>query len=139
MDLHTREGGCLCGAVRYRVDGPPLSNSTCHCISCRRASGAPSVAYFKVQRACFALLQGEVREYRSSADVLRGFCARCGTTLTYVHEQDPREIQVTTATLDDPDAWPPTHEVWLAQKILWAPTDTRLPRFGFGEPEPATA
>ena len=39
------EGGCLCGAIRYRVIAEPIARSICHCLSCRRASGAPSVAW----------------------------------------------------------------------------------------------
>jgi len=42
------EGGCLCGAVRYRMVGAPLSSAICHCASCRRASGAPTVAWLTV-------------------------------------------------------------------------------------------
>jgi len=79
-------------------------------------------------------LRGEPRRYRSSPAVERGFCARCGTTLTYAHDEDQADIQVATATLDRPEAWPPTHEVWISQRLRWAATDPARPSFQEGGP-----
>lgn len=135
MSDEVLEGGCLCGAVRYRAEGPPMSNSTCHCRSCRLASGAAATAYFKLRRARFGLMRGTLQRYRSSPSVERGFCARCGTTLTYAHDEDPDDIQVTTATLDTPETWPPTHEVWLSHRIPWASSDGTIPRYADGDTE----
>ncbi len=59
-------GGCLCGAVRYRIDAAPASVMICHCATCRRAAGAPSVAWATVPAAGFALTAGAPAEYASS-------------------------------------------------------------------------
>ncbi len=112
-------GGCLCGALRYEIDGAP-SSSICHCRSCRRASGAPTVGWLVVERERFRIISGELRTIRSSPPVTRGFCPRCGTPVTYVHDDNPGFVEFTTATLDQPDAFPPTHEIWLSEKIAWA-------------------
>lgn len=120
------EGGCLCGSVRYRVAGTPLSSSVCHCRSCRLASGAPSVAWFVVALEQFELLAGEPASFRSSAQVSRTFCPACGTPLTYRHDDSPDHVELTTATLDDPARFPPTREIWLSHKLVWAASDPRL-------------
>jgi hypothetical protein len=120
MDQTVFEGGCLCGAVRYRATGAPLSSSVCHCRSCRRASGAPSVAWFVVPSSRFTTLAGQFSRYRSSPPVVRSFCARCGTPLTYQHDDSPDTVEITTATLDHPELLAPTHEIWLSHRIPWA-------------------
>jgi hypothetical protein len=125
------EGGCLCGAVRYRI-GPfriaegPLCSCICHCVSCRRASGAPSVAWLTVERAQFEILSGNPLTYGSSPGVTRRFCGRCGSALTYENAESPASIDVTTITLDDPNGFPPTAEVWLEDKVAWQPTAEEL-------------
>jgi hypothetical protein len=123
------EGGCLCGALRYRVAGVPSASVICHCESCRKASGAPSVAWVTFDAADFQWLRGEPRGYRSSAPVLRSFCERCGTPLTYAHGDRAQEIDVTTVSLDDPTRFPPAQEVWLEQRLGWeAPNAALRPR-----------
>ena len=120
------EGGCLCGAVRYRVQGTPSSVSICHCQSCRRASGAPIVSWFVILREQFTLLSGNPAAYRSSAHVVRGFCANCGTQLTYEHDSAPTTVELTTASLDRPAAITPTREIWLADKLPWVAVNQSL-------------
>ena len=120
------EGGCLCGAVRYRIADPPLSSAICHCTSCRRASGAPTVAWVTVDRKQFEILSGKPAAFRSSPGVKRQFCGQCGSPLTYENAQSPGSIDITTASLDDPNGFPPSVEVWLEDKISWQPTDPNL-------------
>lgn len=120
------EGGCLCGKVRYGVVGSPKSSSVCHCKSCRRACGSQSVAWFVINRSQFALLAGETAKFQSSAAVTRGFCGECGTTLTYEHTDDLTVIEITTATLDRPELFKPTKEIWLSEKVSWATVNPAL-------------
>ena len=122
-------GSCLCRSIRYRITGTPIAQSSCHCRSCRLAAGAPSVAWITVKRDDFALIAGDAARFRSSPSVVRTFCAKCGTPLTYQHDHDPRTIDVTTATLDQPDAFPPTREIWLEDKLAWEPLNEQLPHF----------
>jgi hypothetical protein len=123
------EGGCLCGAVRYRLEGAPSSSVNCHCRSCRRASGAPVVAWTTVQRSQFRILSGIPAVFHSSPGVTRRFCSHCGTGLTYESESHPDTIDVTSASLDDPEAYPPTEEVWLEDKLGWQPTSPHTEKF----------
>ena len=64
-------GGCLCGEVRYEADGAPFHKTVCHCSMCRRASGAPIVAWFSVPREELRWVQGAPKRYRSSAQATK--------------------------------------------------------------------
>ncbi len=131
------EGGCLCGAVRYRIKGDPLAQGLCHCRSCRLATGAAGVAWVVVRTTDFAYIAGRPREFRSSSRVRRTFCGNCGTSLTYQHDDSPESIDVTTATLDSPERFPPKREVWLEHRLAWEVLDERLTHYDRGSAEPA--
>lgn len=129
MGVQISEGGCLCREVRYRLAGSPLFSVVCHCVSCRRASGAPTVAWLTVDRANFEILAGEPQAFRSSQGVLRRFCGLCGSPITYETDASRDTIDVTAASLDDPNRFPPTREVWLSHKVPWEQVNDRLAQF----------
>ena len=122
------EGGCLCGAVRYRASGEAFHSTLCHCRSCRRAAGAPLVAWTTFRNAEFALTRGTPIRYRSSPPVVRTFCGACGTPLTYQHTSFPDEVDVTVASLDDPASFAPADHTWTSEKIPWLALGDALPR-----------
>ncbi|WP_166726969.1 GFA family protein [Crenobacter cavernae] len=118
-------GGCLCGAIRYRVYGEPYYVTHCHCISCRKASGAAFVTWFTI-RLAEVEWQGEpMRVYHSSAAVERGFCPNCGATLSYQHASSPGEVDLTVCSLDDPQQLIPEHHTWWSEHLVWV-TPTML-------------
>jgi len=128
MTIPTVEGGCLCGAVRYRASGAESNPTLCHCGSCRRAAGAPVVAWVTFPPAAFAFIRGEPTRFRSSPPVERTFCPRCGTSLTYQHTDFPNEMDVTIASLDDPAAFPPADHTWTSERVAWLELGDRLPQ-----------
>lgn len=113
------EGGCLCGRVRYEARGEVTNLCFCHCSSCRRATGAPMVPWSTFAAANFSIVQGRLAEYSSSPRVTRGFCAECGTSLTYRHDDRSVEIDVTLSTMDDPGALVPEVHIWVEDKLPW--------------------
>jgi hypothetical protein len=125
----THAGGCLCGSVRYEVSGEGRTLCYCHCDSCRRATGAPMVPWGTFARDRFRVTRGVLAEHRSSAPVVRGFCATCGSSLTYAHAAHPREIDVTLASLDDAAQFAPQMHVWVADKLPWVSISDGLPQF----------
>lgn len=127
--VNSVEGGCLCGAIRYRVEGPPSNSMICHCESCRRAAAAPVVAWVTFEKQRFRLLKGEPAVFRSSPPVQRTFCPACGTPLTYEHQDRPASIDVTTCSLDAPETFPPTHHSYLSDDIAWVHFGDGLPAF----------
>ncbi len=137
MAENTFTGGCLCGGVRYEASGPASNLCFCHCESCRRAAGAPLVAWATFARVHFRIARGELAEYASSAQVVRGFCGRCGTSLTYRHEARTAEIDVTLASLDDPTRLAPQMHVWAGDKLPWISLDDGRPQLAAGTGGPA--
>jgi hypothetical protein len=122
-------GGCLCGAVRYRVDGAPVATSLCHCASCRRAAGGPSAAWAIFAEGKVVFERGAPAVYASSPGVERGFCAACGTSLTYRRANRPGLFDVTAASLDDPEMFPPSKEIWVEERLAWIAPNPALPQF----------
>ena len=123
------EGGCFCGAIRYRATAEPTARTLCHCESCRRASGAPTVAWVIFPAASFSIIAGTLREYRSSEHVTRSFCGDCGTQLVYRSDRRTEVVDVPTATLDEPDAFAPEREIWTGEKLAWEVINASLPQF----------
>lgn len=123
------EGGCICGAIRYRVSGKPVNSMVCHCQTCRRAAGAPVVAWATFPTAQVQLLRGQPCEFHSSEPVRRSFCPACGTPLTYEHRDRVGFVDITTCSLDDPELFPPTHHSWLSHDLAWVRFGDGLPAF----------
>jgi hypothetical protein len=129
------DGGCLCGAVRYRLSGPTFDAGYCHCAMCRKASGAPAVAWASVSKDDFALIAGEPRRYRSSPRVERLHCGTCGAQLLFDDLDEPGSIDVAVATLDDPAGTPPTFHIYDADRIPGFDAGGGLPRHAQGRKE----
>jgi hypothetical protein len=87
----------------------------------------------------FAFVSGEPVEFRSSARVVRGFCGGCGTPLTYASEDYPGLVDVTTCSLDDPEALPPRDETWTSHRLGWMAEVGSLPSFPRKRGSPSTA
>lgn len=135
MSEQSFEGGCLCRAVRYRIQGEPLVSGTCQCRTCRRASGAAIVPWIHVSSDGFSFTAGEPVRFNSSPSVTRTFCGRCGTPLTYWKPSYERTIDVTTCSLDEPNAFPPVGHVWTSHQLEWLKLADGLPCFEEGPPE----
>jgi hypothetical protein len=115
------EGGCLCGAVRFRIDLPAKWCAHCHCSMCRRAHGAAFVTWVGSESGRFRLLSGEkeLRRYQSSAQATRSSCGRCGTMLFFESGRWPGEIHVTLAHLDSSAGLVPQAHAYWASRVPW--------------------
>jgi hypothetical protein len=113
----TMTGGCQCGAVRYALFETPES-TICHCRMCQKAVGGPFAALCKVPTARFAWTRGEPASFNSSSVAERHFCAACGTPLTF-HFLDGDAIEVTTGSLDNAAAVPPTINFGVEARLPW--------------------
>lgn len=124
----TFEGGCFCGAVRYRFDGVVVAG-LCHCTICRRTSGAPALGWVNTRRATFAILGGTPRFARTSPRFRRAFCVDCGTHV-WSEPVDPDawdQVSVHHGTVDRCAAIPLTVHIWFAD---------HLPGFDTSDPHP---
>lgn len=101
-------GGCQCGAVRFRVEGPLGDASVCHCRMCQKAFGSFYAPLVSVRDAKLVWTRGAPKRFQSSNVARRGFCADCGTPLTY---EAPDGIALAIGALDAPQE--------IAPKIQW--------------------
>ena len=122
-------GGCCCGDIRYEVTGASVLIEFCHCRSCRRAVGAPLMAWAAFRRDEFTITAGNSSGYESSPGVLRTFCGRCGTSLTLADDRFPDEIYVSVGSFDDVEELPPEFHIWRSHRISWLETSDSLPRY----------
>ena len=122
-------GGCHCGAVRYEMTAEVAHHALCHCTDCRRASGAPAVAW-AMAAADQVTVTGQPLTYASSEHGRRLFCGACGTSLFYTNDVIfPGMIDVQSATLDDPDSIPLQAQIQTAERIGWMGHLDGLPEF----------
>lgn len=121
-----RTGGCSCGAIRYEIRGEPFHVCHCHCRLCRGVSGAPVVTWMTVPNAAFRLTQGKLTTFASSPMAERGFCADCGTHITFDHGDYADEIDLTVLSLDVPESVPPQSHIWTDNKVSWVDLDRHL-------------
>ena len=122
------EGGCLCGDLRYRIEGDFLHACHCHCSLCRRASGAAFVTWVAAPASAFAFTRGAPGVFESSDVAERTFCPRCGTQLTFRHAESAHQVDVTVGSLDGADAVRPQDHIWDSSRLPWLAIDDALPR-----------
>ena len=128
-------GGCLCGALRYRVDGKIVDAGYCHCRQCQRASGAPVVAWATVPVPAFEWTAGAPRVYLSSASYQRESCPTCSSPLVFRRQQTPTLIDFTLASLDDPSRISLDYHIWRMSRLPWFETTDALPRHDDAGPD----
>ncbi|MEQ1577260.1 MAG: GFA family protein [Hyphomicrobium sp.] len=119
MTLPTCSGGCQCGAVRFRIEGPLGSAGICHCRMCQKAFGSWGAALVTVPLKNLAWTRGHPAEFRSSPIVARGYCKECGTPL-HMHEDGDPNIEIAIGSLDDPNAVAAfSIQVGVESKVAW--------------------
>jgi len=122
-------GGCHCGDIRYETADEAIHHCLCHCLDCRKSAGAPAVAWALVPADRVTII-GEPVWYVSSQHGRRGFCGRCGSGLFYTNAVIfPDQIDLQSATLDDPDALPLQGQIQTAEAIGWMADLHTLPAF----------
>lgn len=116
-------GGCLCGAVRYRIDAEPMFEFACHCRACQHATGGSPTYGFIVPKGALTVTTGEPRGYaskgESGGEVERQFCERCGSPLFSKLESQPDFMVVKAGSLDDPSAFKVGLDMWLSSAQPW--------------------
>ncbi len=130
-------GGCQCGAVRYEITAAPVEVSYCHCRMCQRATGGPFAVFAGVLRSEFSWTKGEPSYFESSSVAKRGFCAKCGTPLTFEY-LGSKHIAFTVGSIDEPDSLPPNAHTGCESQVSWLHINDDLPKdttpFGAGSP-----
>ena len=92
------------------------------------------VPWVTLARDAFSFERGVPASFQSSEGVRRTCCPACGTPLTYETEKWPDETDVTMCSLDDPEAFPPTHHSWTSHDLAWLRASHELPAFPGSRP-----
>lgn len=114
------EGGCVCGNVRIVASGRPYRVGICHCLDCRKHHGALFHASAIFPKDAVTV-RGETRDYRG-----RFFCPHCGSPVFGVSDD---EVEVNLGTLDAPDRFKPTYELWTVRREAWLPPFPEVRRY----------
>lgn len=127
------EGGCNCGAIRYRIEGKPMGVAACHCTRCRRQSGSIYSVNLMVSPTAMTM-QGipsvfEDTDTTSGAPVFREFCGTCGSPIRSVLGANPAVVAVKVGTLDDPAPFAPALHVFTRSRIAWVELPSGTPQF----------
>jgi hypothetical protein len=122
-----REGGCLCGAVRFKCEGEPINVRICHCRKCQKAMGSPFFARALFDQSALTV-EGDTASYASSAAIDRVFCKKCGTRL-FAWRTKAHTAGIALAAFDDRHAFAPTEHIWVTEKMNWVRLDDGLPQY----------
>ena len=128
------EGGCLCGAVRYRVKGDPVRTHICHCTFCQRRTGSAFglVAVFDEKNV--EITGGPLSSYEHRSDesgrwLRLEFCPRCGTNVTFTFERVAGARSISGGTFDDPSWFKIDRHIWARSALHWMPIPSGVERF----------
>ena len=122
-----REGGCLCGAVRFKTEGEPINVRVCHCRNCQKAMGSPFFARALFPQSALTV-EGDTGSYATSEALDRVFCKTCGTRM-FARRRNGTATGIALATFDDRNAFAPTDHMWVAEKMHWMKLADGLPQY----------
>jgi hypothetical protein len=126
-------GGCLCGGVRYRIDGDCRDIICCHCENCRRTHGHVA-AYTALDQSALTLVSAHTLQWfhDASPDTYRGFCNRCGASLFWDARDGGKRISVAAGSLDDSGSLHTIGHVFVAEAGSYYEISDGLPRYNQG-------
>ncbi len=119
-----QEGGCACGAVRFRVGAAPRRVGMCHCMTCRRIHGSAFGVYAVFERGDVEF-SGRTEAWHSSSEAWRHFCPVCGS-VAFMEYPDTGEIDVPLGAFDKTGLYEPAYELWCRRREPWLPAGVRI-------------
>ena len=132
MSAVAREGGCACGAVRYRLASEPMFVHCCHCLNCQRQTGSAFVINLLIEADRVELSAGDpvaVDAPRDDGSVQRIFrCPRCQVAV-FSEYSAPQVRFVRAGTLDDPASVTPDVHIYTRSKVPWVTLPAGAPAF----------
>ena len=126
------EGGCYCGAMRYKVEGEPIMAAQCHCRECQYITGGSPNVFIIMPADGFAYTKGEPSSFtRSDIEnpVTREFCPKCGTHLLTRAPGLPHGLIIKVGGLDDPSVFDPQMAIFTVDKQPFHQIAEGLPTF----------
>ncbi|MEE8443825.1 MAG: GFA family protein [Alphaproteobacteria bacterium] len=131
-------GGCLCGAIRFRVGGEALRIANCHCDDCRKATGASFATNVFINEADLTILQGTPKSFDHQADsgatMTKQFCGNCGTQLFGRGSRSAGVLHVKVGAIDDAGFVRPAIDVFVSRKLPFIRLSDETEHFEQGRP-----
>jgi hypothetical protein len=117
------EGGCLCGEVRFEVNGPILSAGYCHCKHCQKRTGTASSVNCRVAQGDFRLASGsdKLRAYRPPTGVPKLFCSACGSALFSGDPFSDEQVAIRLGVFDTDPGVRPQYRQFVESAVPWEP------------------
>lgn len=124
-------GSCLCGGIRYQIQGTIEKIIFCHCSLCRKAQGVAFAANAPIPEANFSFVSGQelLVEYESSPGKKRCFCRVCGSPIFSRADMAPGVLRIRAGTLDAPVSARPHHHIYAESKADWFTITDTLPQY----------
>jgi hypothetical protein len=126
---NTITGRCYCGATTIRATQAPQAVAYCHCIDCRRVTGAPVAAFAAFDEAAVTFTPDQGRKVAASPGVTRTFCAVCGSLLTGRYDYLPGQVYIAVGIFDQANDLAPQLHAHETQRLTWLHIDDELERF----------
>lgn len=129
-----REGGCACGALRYKVTADPLIVHACHCRDCQRLTGSAFVTNIWIEKKFVETITGSAKSFKlhggSGQPHEVFFCERCGTYLWSKYYAAPGDtVLLRVGTLDRPETVKPDVHIFTRSKLPWLDLPKDVPAF----------
>jgi hypothetical protein len=124
-------GSCLCGGIRYEINGKLFDALNCHCSMCRKAQVVAFRSRARVRSADFRLLSGDhlLTFFASSPENHRGFCRVCGSPILSEFDADPSVFSLPLGALDDDPGIRPQMHFFVASEAPWFTIADNVPQF----------
>ena len=119
-------GGCRCGAIRFTIAAEPHYTAICHCGDCRKASGAPFLAFVGFNRDDVTFDGGEGKRY-GKHPIARTFCETCGAPIAYQDARLADRIFFNLGAMDEPERYEPTQQAYVPERLPFACLAVELP------------
>jgi len=130
-------GGCLCGAVHFKVDGDPVFAAFCHCKDCQKYTGTGHAAPMAFPESAVTIT-GATKSYTKTADsgntITRNFCPNCGSPVFNTLALMPGVVIVPAGALDDPNEYEPAIAIYTSRAPKWDSTNDAVAKFPEGPP-----
>lgn len=113
-----KNGTCLCGEIKFEIEGEIRWGGACHCRMCQRQSAGAFQVWAAFNANDLKVISGTVKNYKSSANVIRSSCSTCSSHLFFKYIDNDKDIYVSAMALDGADIKPETH-IWWTSKQEW--------------------
>ena len=125
-------GSCLCGGVKYEIDGTLGAVTNCHCSLCRKMSGSAFASGSTIPTSSFRFVAGQelLKEWESSPGYQRVFCGRCGSPILKRKTKDPDNLRLRVGTLDSDPGVKMSKHTHVSSKAPWVEIKDGLPQAG---------